>query len=201
MTERAPHDPDAIREAVRSQIADPDVYDQRVAYRGGNSVIRFRHPRTGRWVVSANPRERAGDAVHTGTIKALTTSALPPRPSVAWLVTVDKNAARDLARQEARAALQKTEIVLLARLFPEVSANEGEHDDLLRRIDEARRRAGVTPDDWWMVVQRHALGRHLAEIVRDERSLVRSAPTASRRIAAAVQAVKDELRTPSDLSR
>jgi hypothetical protein len=134
---------------VRRQAGDPDVYARRLRYRGGKNVTkRIKASITeagwrsdwvklnGKWqkMDVRNSVHRATAAVGDGTIKALTTDAVPANPSLSWWYTVDKNALRDAQRKEnneraVRGALTAATIIEERNTLPARRAHGGhEHD-------------------------------------------------------------------------
>ena len=99
------------KQIVLRLIADPEVYEHRLAERGAREYDRWYKVR-GKWIrmTNTNQAHAASAAVNEGSIKALRTTlpadhpaaltSLPDRPSVAWLQTVDKRAAIDQGRTE-----------------------------------------------------------------------------------------------------
>jgi hypothetical protein len=99
------------KEALLHLVADPEVYEHRLAERGSREYDRWYKVR-GKWVrmTNINKAHTASAAVNEGSVKAIRTtlpadhpdalSSLPDRPSVAWLQMVDKRAAIDQGRTE-----------------------------------------------------------------------------------------------------
>jgi len=92
------------REAMRQFISDLHIDRLRVAYQGyrpGHDRIVWSKYK-GRYCAVANAEHRARLAIADGTIKMLTTSALPRTPSRAFVFSVDRNARTDEDRRGTR---------------------------------------------------------------------------------------------------
>jgi len=98
-------------EAIINLLSDPEVYEHRLRERGYREYTFYGKGRyKGKRLTNITPRQTASAAVNQGSIKALTTTAIPKNPSIAWLRAIDKNTGIDQGRQDT--ALEKKHSLL-----------------------------------------------------------------------------------------